>query len=318
MERAFLLLLAGAALAWPQQPDLRATVHLVVAPTTVTDGGGRYVDGLGQKDFVLYDNGARRDLRVDVTWFPISLVIAVGTNSYSAAALNRVRNIGSLIEPLVTGERGESAVVGFDSEAQVLQPFTSDFARVEHALRMLQPGDDGGRITDAIGESVRLLAGRPSRHRKVILLISEAKDRGSKSKLEEVVTAAERENVTVYAVTFSNYTTAFASKPGATPPPNWAGINLIAIVREIARLAKTNTADAFSTMTGGRRYSFTRQRGLEQAVSRLGEELHSQYLLSFTADPGDDTAYHALQVQVVGRPELAVRTRPGYWIALPD
>lgn len=317
MARGFLLLLASAALAWPQQPDLRATVHLVIAPTTVTDRDGRYVDGLGEKDFVLYDNGVRRDLRVDVTYFPISLVIAVQTSSFSAAALNKIRGTGSLIEPLVTGERGEAAVLGFDGEVQLLQPFTSDFARIQHALRMLQPGDEGGRITDAVAEAIRLLAARPSRHRKVVLLISEAKDRGSKSKLAEIVTAAERENVTVYPVTFSNYATAFSARPGTTPPPNSAGINIIAILSEIARLAKTNTAEAFSRMTGGRRYFFTRQRGLEQAISKLGEELHSQYLLSFTADPAADTTYHALEVQVVGQPELAVRTRPGYWIALP-
>jgi VWFA-related protein len=301
----------------PQMPDLRATAHLVVAPTTVTDAAGEYVDGLNDKDFVLYDNGLRRDIRVDVSYFPISLVIAVECNSYSAAALNKTRLIGSMIEPLVTGERGDAAVVAFDGEVRVAAPFSSNFPQVQAVLRGLAPGDDGAKIIDAVAQSIQMLAGRPVRNRKVILLISEAKDRGSKNKLEEVITHAERENVTIYPVTYSAYTTAFTAKAGTVPPPSEARINIIAIMREIARLAKVNTAEAFSTMTGGRRHSFTRQRGLEQAIARLGEELHAQYLLSFAADSRTDAAYHAIKVEVAGRPELAVRTRPGYWMALP-
>ena len=41
------------------------------------------------------------------------------------------------------------------------------------------------------------------------------------------------------------------------------------------------SADAFAKATGGRHLGFLRQRSLEADISRLGEEIHSQYLLSF-------------------------------------
>ncbi len=109
-----------------QEPTFRATVPLVIAPTTVTDHKGSFVDGLTEKDFLLYDNRRPQQIRVDVHFVPISLVIAVQSSTLAAPALSRIRKIGSLIEPLVTGERGEAAVFIFDSQVDHIQNITSD------------------------------------------------------------------------------------------------------------------------------------------------------------------------------------------------
>jgi VWFA-related protein len=297
-----------------ETPNIRTTVRLVVAPVTVTDAHGAYLDGLTEKDFRLRDNGQPRNIHVDVAFTPISLVVAVQRSSFSAEALNKTRKIGGMLEPLVTGERGEVAVVAFDSLVEVRQELTSDFDKVDKALSRLQPGDDGGRLIDAVAESVHLLASRPSNRRRVLLLISETRDRGSRTKIEDVVTLAEQQNVTVYALTYSAYSTAFTAKAGTLPPADGAGVNLIAIFREITHLAKTNAAEALSRYTGGRRLAFTRQKSLEEAVERIGEELHSQYILSFQVPGEPDDAYHSIEVAVPAWPGSRVRTRPGYWM----
>ena len=66
--------------------------------------------------------------------------------------------------------------------------------------------------------------------------------------------------------------------------------------------------------TGGTVFPFTRLKGLEGAVEKLGRELHTQYILSFTPD-SPTPGYHHLEVRVAGRPDLRVRARPGYWAA---
>jgi len=314
MARAALALLLIGSLGG-QTPRLRTTVHLVIAPTTVTDRHGRNIDGLTDGDFRLLDNGARREVHVDYALVPISLVIAVQSSSFSAAALNKVRQAGSMIEPLVTGERGEVAVVSFDSEVLVVQQFTSDPEKLKKAFLRLEPGDEGGKMIDAVAEATRLLETRPQERRRVLLVFSETRDRGSKQKLEDTATAIQRANVTVYPVTYSAYATAFTARPGTTPPPSGAGVNIIAILRELGRMGKKNTAAALSAYTRGRTLEFVRQRGLEEAITRVGEELHSQYLLSFTVGDSGDASYHALQVSVEGRPDAVVRARPGYWLA---
>jgi len=332
-----ILLLAGAVCA--QEPDLRTTVRLVVAPTTVVDSAGHYVDGLTADDFLVYDNGQPRRVNADVSYTPISLVIAVQSGAIAAEALNKLHRIGSMIEPLIIGDRGEVAVVSYDSEVLCLQPFTRDPDNISRGLGRLQPGGNGGRMIDAVAESVRMLAERPANRRRVLLLIGETRDRGSKTKLEDAVTLAQRENVAVYALTYSAMATAFTARAGSTPegepecgncaappgafptlpfnPAQGQSVDLLKIVGEIMRLAKTNAAAAFTDLSGGTRLSFLKQRGLETAISRIGEELHAQYMLSFTAPAETSAEFHKIEVRVKNRPELTIRTRPGYWLAGP-
>jgi VWFA-related protein len=332
-----LLLAAGAVCA--QTPDLRTTVRLVVAPTTVVDAAGHYVDGLSADDFLVLDNGQPRRVNADVSYTPISLVIAVQSGAIAAEALNKLHRIGSMIEPLIIGDRGEAAVVSYDSEVLCLQPFTRDPDNISRGLGRLQPGGNGGRMIDAVAESARMLAARPANRRRVLLLIGETRDRGSKTKLEDAVTLAQRENVAVYALTYSAMAIAFTARAGTTPegepecgncaappgaspslpfnPAQGQSVDLLGIVKEIMRLAKTNAAVAFTELSGGTHLSFLKQHGLETAISRIGEELHAQYMLSFTAPAETTDEFHKIEVRVKGRPELTIRTRPGYWLAGP-
>ncbi len=295
-----------------QETTLRATARLVIAPTTVTNRQGQFVDGLRASDFLLYQDGRPQRIDVDLTYVPISLVVTVESGDNSAAALNKIRKIGSLIEPLIVGERGQVAVVAYGDQIRTVQDFTSEFDKVERALHWLQPSGPAPMI-DAVIESVRLLARQPANRRRVLLLIGEARDRGSRAKVEDAVTLAQEQNVVIYTLTYSPYATPFTAKAGTIPPPNSAGINLIAIAQEIARLGKRNAGDAFANYTGGAHLGFLKQNGLEKAMARIGEELHSQYLLSFAPPPDPEAGFHSIEVRVAGRPELMVRTRPGYW-----
>jgi VWFA-related protein len=241
--------------------------------------------------------------------------VAVERSFPSAAVVNKTHKIGNMIEPLVTGERGEVAVVAFDSQVDVRQDFTTDFEKVATALRNIRSGNYGARMVDAVAESVRMLAQRPPERRRVLLLISEERDRHSRTKLDAAITLAQQENVAIYPLTYSPYRTAFTAKAGTTPPPDHTNENPLVFLPELFRLAQANAAEAFAKYTGGERLSFSRQKALEQAVARIGEELHSQYLLSFAAPPGAAGTFHAISVSVPGQPGSKVRTRAGYWLA---
>jgi VWFA-related protein len=312
--RPALFLLAATLLA--QEPRVSTTVRLVVAPATVTGREGRYIDGLNAEDFLVYDNGRRQKVNADVSYTPISLVIAVQSSFISAEAINKVQRIGGMIGPLIIGERGEAAVIGYDDEVKTLSPFTSDTNELSQGLKRLQYGGAGGRMVDAAAEAVRLLAARPPERRRVLLLIGESRDRGSKMSLEDAVTLVERANVTVYSLTYSAMAIPFTARPWTTPQGE--GLDLIGPFREIGRLGKTKAAVAFTEFTGGARFPFLKQKGLEAAVSRIGEELHAQYMLTFPAPSDLGAEYHNIRVRIRNRPELTVRTRPGYWLGLPE
>src|ERR1035441_3123224 len=85
MRLAALCLLSVCA-AWPQ---FRSTVQLVVAPVTITDSKGNFVDGLDASDLILYDNNVPQHTQVDSEIYPISLVVALQTSKNAGPILDR-------------------------------------------------------------------------------------------------------------------------------------------------------------------------------------------------------------------------------------
>jgi VWFA-related protein len=314
---------ALAGLVPAQDTTLKTTVPLVLAPTTITDRAGHYVRGLTPADLLLLDNNVPRKIQVDELTMPISLVVAVQSTQNAWAALDKIKKIGSMIEPLVAGERGQAAVIWYDQEVTVAQDFTSDTGTLEGVFQHVRAGGSGGSAIEAVAKAVDMLAARKD-DRKVVFVIGESKDRGSKMPLEQAISRAQRENVTVYFITYSRFLTPFTStdwgpvcdahhencKPR---DPEWGDTNLIAVFGEMRALAKTNIAEAFAKYTGGRRVSFLKQKGLEEVIESLGDEIHNQYLISFTPPHSDAEEFHQIRVTVRNRPELVVRTRAGYW-----
>lgn len=319
--RATLTLFLLTWLASAQQsPTIRTEVPLVMAPVTVTDAKGHYIDGLTAADFVLTDNQNPRPFQLDTTdttLIPISIVVVAQINNYAGAVVAKLHKVGSMIQPLITGERGNAAMLAFDERVWTVQDFTSDPSQIEHAFEELQPSaDTQAHLVDAVSDAVHRLAQLPSGRRKTILLISEAKDRGSKGKLADVLQAAQRENITIYSASYSAYSTAFTAKPEDLPPPE--DTNLLKIFTEAGRLGKANAAESFAKYTGGRHLSFAKQSTLEKDIAGVGEELHAQYLLSFTPAKSGESGFHVIDVKVPSRPDAKVRTRPGYWAAEPE
>jgi VWFA-related protein len=296
-------------------PTIRANVPLVLVPVTVTDRKGKFVNGLSVEDFIVGDNGIRQKIRLDTSdtmVAPVSLVVAVQCSGISAAVLAKINKVGAMIQPLVIGDRGRAAVVAFDDEVRVFQDFTSDGTKIRIAFEKIQGRViKAGRMIDATAESVKMLETRPESSRRILLILSESRDRGSNAKLPQVIERAQRASVMIYPATYSAHATPWTARPEDNPNmpggPDYMG-GLI----ELMRMGKVNDAAVFARATGGRHLSFETLKGLEEIITRAGEDIHSQYLLSFVPSSSQG-GYHALTVAVPSHPELLIRARPGYW-----
>jgi VWFA-related protein len=338
---------AGALLAQEQQPDLtiRTQVSEVIVPVTVLDRDDQYVNGLEAKDFRLFDNKREQTFKLDVSYVPISMVVAVQANSDVEIVLPQIKKIGPLLEALVLGPQGEAAILAFDHRKRLLQDFTNDGKLFTKALDSINPGSSTSAMIDAMGEGVRLLNRRPKNNKRILLLISETRDNGSEGRLREVLNEAQFKNVIVYTININRALTMLTKKmppprqdhlpagarpvpPGAPMTPSTteqitgyrgATFNIVPVIEEIFTQVKgifiSNPAEVMTRYTGGREYSFINQRTLEQTVSKIGEELHSQYILTYTPNNLDEPGWHSIVVEVAGRRGFQVRAKDGYYTA---
>lgn len=155
--------LATAATAQSlEDPVFKVGTLVISAPVTVFDRDDRLVNGLEAKDFTLLDNGIAQDIKVDVSYVPISLVVAIQANNVVEPFLPTIKKLGSLLEGLVIGEQGECAVMAFDHRLRTLTDgFVNDSNEVKRALAKINPGSSTSAMIDSVFEATRMLRNRP-------------------------------------------------------------------------------------------------------------------------------------------------------------
>jgi VWFA-related protein len=276
-----MVLFLSCGLLCGQEPTLRVPVRLVVAPTSVTDRAGNFINGLTASDFQLYDNDVPQQVHEDGDFLPISMAIAVQTN-LKKQSIERVRELGPLLGALVVGVGGEAGIFTFKDQLQVRQDFTPDLGRLTHALRRMEFSPGPNHVIDATLDAIRLLDQRPEGRRRILLLISEPRDIGSQSTLDDALSAVGASNTLIY----------------------WLNVARGA--------AAEDPVPVLTRYTGGQQYALQSRHALEDAITRIGEEIHGQYLLSYTPANTAKTGFHHIRV-VASRSGVEVRSRPGYW-----
>ncbi len=328
------------------QPDTlidRATVSVVQVPVTVTDRTGALANGLQPNQFHLYDNGKDQDIRVDIASQPISIVIAIQCSDRTDAILKQIKKAGNVFGPQVIGEDGEAAVLAFDHRIREMQSFTNDPQKITTAISKINAGSSSARLIDAVDKAVYLLRSRPVTRRKIVLVVAENRDQASEGKLRETLIDAQLSNVSVYTINISRIATNLTAAPDAPTPiaqpataysmPGGAPstplsiaqktgsngrVEFVPVFKELYKDVKgifvAPPSEVFTHETGGAQFSFVRERGLQEAIQRISDEVHTQYIISYNPNNKLEGGFHDIEVRL-DRPDLRVRTRPGYYLA---
>jgi VWFA-related protein len=342
----------------PQDADqtttLRAKTSLVLVPALVTTKSGEPVFTLTADDFTLTDDGIPQTLRLeeDADRQPLALVLLVQSGGDGAKHLRDYRGLETMLEAMVGGVEHNVAVVDFDSEPELLLPFTTQFENVDDALLHLEGGDDGAVLLDALKFSVDLLRTQPPKYRRAILMLSETRDRGSKASIADTVRAVSDTNTAIYSFAFSSTRGDVKRSAGALPAglggndePGPAGgcmsrkpdadgnppkksvaeqgfdcLSLLAPPLALAKMAFTaaqdglrrNLPETVAHLTGGEYFGFKDAKGLEKGLQTLTNHVPNRYMLSFTPQHAQ-SGLHALTLSLKDRPGLDVTARTSYW-----
>jgi VWFA-related protein len=294
--------------------NLRVTTTEVLVPTLVEKKGGGILYGLKPDDFVLEDNGKPQKIKVqpEMDTAPVALVVAVEQGGVSVLEFDKLARLGPLLDVFLSDPRSQVALVGFDSEPHLIQDFTHSGDQVNTELTHLEPGDGGGAILDTVNYGVALLESQPKEYRRVLLLISEERDHGSKhTKPVELIRMIGESDVLVLSVSFSP---ALAElRQGLTRPyEETAEADLLAPLVMAVKAFKKNVAKEVADMSGGEYTTFVGDKRFEARVMTAARDARNRYLITFS--PSDPTpGLHTIRVKTAQDYGARIVARANYW-----
>ena len=202
--------------------------------------------------------------------------------------------------------------MGFDSEPHLIRDYTHSGEDLNQSLKTMEPGDGGDAILDTVSYAVDLLETEPKEYRRVLLLISEERDHGSKhTKTEQVIKKIGQSDVLVLTVSFSPIQAEFAHD--IKDSGDERTMNMMSALVALVQAFKKNVTKEIALMSGGEYTTFTGDKKFEQRVVDEAKHARNRYLLTFRPSnpaPG----LHTLRVKLAQDYGAHIVARANYWI----
>jgi VWFA-related protein len=296
------------------QPTLRITTQEVLVPTLVEKRGGGILYGLNAGDFVLEDNGVPQTVRVqeEMDTAPVALVVAVEQGGVSVLEFDKVARLGPLLELFLSDQQSEAALIGFDSVPHLIRDFTRSEDELNQDLKHIEPGDGGDAILDTVSYAVDLLESEPKEFRRVLLLISQARDHGSKhTKVPQLIRKIGKSDVLVLTVEFSPFTAELLHDTKDTGEDRT--IDPVSALWALVQAFKKNVSREIAKMSGGEYTTFIGDKKFEQRVVDEAKHARNRYLLTFRPS-NPEPGLHSIRVRLKDDYRARIVARANYWI----
>jgi VWFA-related protein len=305
-----------------QEPvmTLRLNVNLVDVFFTVKDKDGHLVPHLTREDCAVSEDNQPQQLKsfAAETRQPLTLGILLDTSGSQYHVLTEEQAAGRQFLESVLQPRDEAFLLSFDVNVDLLQDFTNDPHLLAGAMSKAEinnaggngagglPGTGGGTVP-AIGtprgtllyDAVYQAASEKMNQetgRKVIVLLTDGQDEGSRTQISEAIAAAQRFNVMIYTILIADR-------------GSYGGLG-----NSGSSAMKKMTGE-----TGGRLISVgNNSKKLAAAFRQIEDELRTQYVASYTpSNPRLDGRFRKLAVTCRGD-GLKVQVRKGYFAVAPQ
>jgi VWFA-related protein len=271
----------------------RAGVELVALNVVVTDARKQPVDGLGEQDFAVFEDGVRQDIALfGGGRVPLDLVLLLDASASMEPMRKDVQRAAStLVAALQPGDR--AAAVAFTTSLAVLEGLTEDRAKVQSAI-----GRAGARGNTALFASLyvalRELAG-PVRHagevrRLAFVIVTDGEENRSVIGLDTLLDEARSRGVAIYAVMVQSEEARLWEQVERHPRPGPAAVRQLAVE------------------TGAASYFPLRAAEIPAIATAIANELSHQYSLAYVPARGG-RPLRSVAVRLIGREGLKVRTR---------
>lgn len=312
----------------PQEaPPIRVEVNEVIIPVTVTDERGRFVSDLDTNDFKIIDEHQEQKIafftrersQPVVVGFLLDLSNAskIHWKNYQSAATELVLNL------LPGDPKYAGYLISYSNEAELQANTTSDAEPLISKLNKLKPGG-GSALFDAIHMACtnrKLVKGEPFEPRRVLVIIGDGHDSASKKTLNEVLEVAQRNLVTIYAISTVAYGFANENEKNLVRLCEETGGRVVYPLQGVYKdvsgfLSQPSDEGNYAMKVGTGGYAGAVAQSMFRAVSDVVGEVTTQYILRYTPTGDSAKAFRNVDV-VVNLPNVKVRARRGYYAKAP-
>ena len=204
-----LLLLAFSVTAIRGQDNqpvdvIKVYSNLVSVPVIVSDRDGRYISGLKQDDFKLYDNSTQQKLSFfDAAEEPLNIALLLDTSRSTEGVLDDIKKAAkNFLKELRPQDR--AMIVCFDYDIHKLSALTSNRKVLEQAIKQAQVGLYlGTLLNDAVMESISRDL-KSINGRKAIILLTDGEDAGSRVFRSDLLSYASESDAMIYSIYYAS------------------------------------------------------------------------------------------------------------------
>ena len=295
----------------PSGPTLKVSTEVVDVYAIVEGKHHDLIPNLQKQDFEVTEDGASQQIKYFTreTDTPLTIGLMVDTSPSQQHVLPIEQQQAKAFLDQVMRPKDLTFVLHFDLDVELLQDFTADRRLLAKAIDETQingggqgpvPGTFPGSSTPCcthLYDAVYLASNdlmRSEVGRKVLILLTDGVDEGSKERLDVALESAQKSNIIIYSIDISDagfyFTRGFGFGGGGE-----------GVLKKL------------SEETGGRIIKVKNQKETAAAFQQIADELRTQYLLGYTpSNAKHDGSFRKIRVRVTNT-AYKVQARRGYY-----
>jgi VWFA-related protein len=309
--RILTALTAGTLIFAQDLPTLKVDVDVVSVLASVRDKKNTLIPNLEKQDFTVLEDGKPQTIKyfTKESDLPLTIGLLVDVSRSQENLIDIERRAADQFFRQVLRKKDIAFLISFGEESELLQDYTSsprllldglNQLRVSGGAGGLHPGpvptisqQRGTVLFDAIylaaNEKLKGEVGR-----KVIVVITDGVDQGSKLNRSQAIEAAQKSDAVIYSIDYED--------------PRYHGMFGPSGEGDLRKM---------SDETGGHVYRVDRKMTLDMVFKELQDEMRSQYMIGYTpSNEAKDGGYRHIDIRTSNK-DLKVQARKGYYAIKP-
>ncbi len=306
----------SALLLAQDDSTLKVEVSLVNILFNVRDKKSGLVGNLNKDDFKVFEDGKEQEVKFfnRETDLPLTIGLLIDVSASQTNLIDIEKNAAYQFFGSVLRKQDLAFLISFGEESELLQDYTN-------SAKLLRAGLDGLHVSSGVGgfgpgpvptisqprgtvlydavyvASADQLKGQVGR--KVLVLITDGEDEGSKYKISQAIEAAQKADAIIYG--FYYVDRPFYMSRGM-----------------VFQGGSDSALRQMSEDTGGHVFHVDRKMTLQQAFDELQNEMRSQYAIGYTpSNPVKDGTFRKVEVKTTNH-DWKVQARKGYYAIKPE